>query len=215
MTKQEVLSRMCAAGVVAVIRAPSAQSLADIAEALLAGGVPSVEVTMTTPGAIAAIEMLAKRFGDQALLGVGTVLDAQTARDAIKAGARFVVSPTFNSEIVSATLEASQISIPGAYTPSEILRASLAGADVVKVFPSTTLGPQYFKDILAPLPNLKLTPTGGVDLNNTGQWIKAGAVCVGVGSALVSKEAVNNKDWTSITNTARKFIEVVKAARAA
>lgn len=212
-TKEQVLSQMSEAGVVAVIRAKSKDQLMGIAEALLAGGVPSIEVTMSTPKAIAGIEMLADRFGDQAILGVGTVLDAATARDAIQAGAQFVVSPITDPAIIETTIRYGKVSIPGAFTPTEIVHAWTIGGDVIKVFPSTALGPQFFKDILAPLPQLKLTPTGGVDLNNAGDWIKAGAVCVGVGSALVTKAALAGNDWAAITANAHALIETIRAAR--
>src|SRR3954468_10275187 len=197
-SKEQYVNEMLASGVVAVIRAKSKDQLLDIAKALLEGGVPSIEVTMTTPKAIAGIEMLADALGDKAVVGVGTVVDASTARDAISAGAQFVVSPVFDPEVVATTKRYGKISVPGAFTPTEILRAWSAGADVVKVFPSTTLGPGYFKDVLAPLPQVKLTPTGGVDLKNVGQWIKAGAVFVGAGSSLVTKDAMSNGDWKSI-----------------
>src|SRR5271155_1680811 len=162
-TKEQYLTQITGSGVVAVIRAKSKDQLMDIAKALLAGGVPAIEVTMSTPKAIAGIEMLADALGDQAVVGVGTVIDASTCRDAISAGAQFVVSPTFDAEIVATTKRHGKISIPGSFTPTEILRSWSAGADVVKVFPSTSLGPGYFKDLLAPLPQLNLTPTGGVD----------------------------------------------------
>jgi 2-dehydro-3-deoxyphosphogluconate aldolase/(4S)-4-hydroxy-2-oxoglutarate aldolase len=213
-TKDQNLKKVADAGVVAVIRANSKDQLIGITEALLAGGVPAIEVTMSTPKAIAGIEMLADRFGDIAVIGVGTVIDAATAQDAIAAGAQFVVSPVFDEEIVATARRYGKIVIPGAFTPTEILRAWSAGADVVKVFPSTGLGPQYFKDILAPLPQLRLTPTGGVDLKNVGEWIKAGAVFVGAGSSLVSKDALSKNDWTSITTNAKAFVEAIRAARA-
>src|SRR3954451_21920733 len=199
LTKEQVLSRVSACGVVAVIRAPSKEILTDITRALLAGGVISIEGTMSTPDAIAGIETLNKQFGDDALVGVGTVLKPETARDAIAAGAKFVVAPVFDPEVVAVANREKVAAIPGAFTPTEILRAWNSGADVVKVFPSTALGPGYFKDVLAPLPQLKLTPTGGVDLKNAPEWIKAGAVFVGAGSALVSKDAMTNKDWRTIT----------------
>lgn len=200
-------------GVVGVIRAPSKEVLPQISEALLAGGVVSIEVTMTTPKAIAGIELLADRVGDKAIIGVGTVLDESTCRDAIAAGAQFVVSPMFDPGIVETTKRYSRISVPGAYTPTEILRAWVGGADVVKVFPATTLGPGYFKDVLAPLPQVKLTPTGGVDVKTTPEFLKAGAVFVGAGSALVSKEAMANSDWAAITRNAKAFTDAVKTAR--
>ncbi|MEZ0267410.1 MAG: bifunctional 4-hydroxy-2-oxoglutarate aldolase/2-dehydro-3-deoxy-phosphogluconate aldolase, partial [Phycisphaerae bacterium] len=162
-TKDQLFSQMLASGVVAVIRAQSKEQLKPIAEALLEGGVPSIEVTLTTPKAIAGIEMLADLLGDRAIVGVGTVLDAHTCRDAIYAGAQFVVSPVLDEEVIATTKKYGKISIPGGFTPTEILRAWTAGADVVKVFPSTSLGPTYLKDILAPLPQLRLTPTGGVE----------------------------------------------------
>jgi 2-dehydro-3-deoxyphosphogluconate aldolase / (4S)-4-hydroxy-2-oxoglutarate aldolase len=212
-TKEEYFKQVADAGVVAVIRANAKEQLVGIAKALLAGGVPSIEVTMSTPKAIAGIEMLADRFGDQAVIGVGTVIDAATARDAIAAGAQFVVSPVFDEEIVATTRRYGKIMIAGAFTPTEILKAWTAGSDVVKVFPSTAVGPGYFRDILAPLPQLRLTPTGGVDLKNAGDWIKAGAFFLGAGSSLVSKEALAKNEWGSVTANAREFIEVIKSAR--
>jgi 2-dehydro-3-deoxyphosphogluconate aldolase / (4S)-4-hydroxy-2-oxoglutarate aldolase len=211
--KDQYFKQIADAGVVAVIRANSKDQLVGIAEALLAGGVPAIEVTMSTPKAIAGIEMLADKFGDNAVIGVGTAVDAATARDAIAAGAQFVVSPVFDEQIVSTTRRYGKISIPGAFTPTEILRAWSAGADVVKVFPSTALGPQYFKDVLAPLPQLRLTPTGGVDQKNAGDWIKAGAVFVGAGSSLVSKDALSKNDWPAITANAKSFVAAIAAAR--
>lgn len=212
-SKEQNLRTLNDTGVIAVLRAPSAEVLVPIAEALMAGGVMAIEVTMSTPNAIRGIEVLADKFGDRAVLGVGTVLDASTARDAIKAGAEFVLSPHFGPDVVETTQRLGKISVPGAFTPSEILRASLAGADMVKVFPSTTLGPGYIRDLLAPLPQLKLTPTGGIDAKNAGEWIKAGAICVGAGSGLVSKDAMAKRDWAAITSNARAFIQSVESAR--
>jgi 2-dehydro-3-deoxyphosphogluconate aldolase / (4S)-4-hydroxy-2-oxoglutarate aldolase len=213
-TKEQNLKKVADAGVVAVIRCNSKDQLVGITEALLAGGVPAIEVTMSTPKAIAGIEMLADRFGDTAVVGVGTIIDAATASDAIHAGAQFVVSPVFDEQIVATVKRYGKVMVPGAFTPTEILRAWTAGADVVKVFPSTGLGPQYFKDLLAPLPQLRLTPTGGVDIKNAGEWIKAGAVFVGAGSSLVSKEALAKNDWASITANAKAFVEAIRVARA-
>ena len=213
-TKEQNFQAIADCGVIAVIRAPSREALPDIAQALIAGGVVGIEVTMSTPKAIEGIEMLADQLGDRIVVGVGTILDAATAADAIHAGAQFVVSPAFDPEIVATTKRYGKISVPGAFTPTEIVRAWTAGADVVKVFPSTALGPGYFKDILAPLPQIKLTPTGGVDVKNAGDWIKAGAVFLGAGSALVSKEMMAKKDWAGITANAKAFVEAVRAARA-
>ena len=213
-TKEQTLLRMNDSGVVAVIRAPSLDVLAPLTEALVAGGVVSIEVTMSTPKAIQGIEQLADKFGDKAVVGVGTVIDAGTAADAIRAGAQFVVSPFTDARVIETVIRAGKVMIPGAYTPTEIMNAWSLGGDVIKVFPSTALGPQYFKDLLAPMPQLKLTPTGGVDLKNVASWIKAGAVCVGVGSALVTKEAMVNKDWAGITAASKAFTDAIKAARA-
>ena len=212
-TKDQLLSAVTDAGVVAVIRAQSKDQLVEITQALLAGGVPGIEVTMTTPKAIAGIEQLADKFGDKAVIGVGTVIDAHTARDAIAAGAQFVVSPVFDEGVVATTRRYGKISVPGAFTPTEILRAWTAGADVVKVFPATSLGPSYLKDLLAPLPQVRLTPTGGVDLKNAGDWIKAGAACLGVGSSMVTRDAMSKSDWPTITANAKAFVQAVAQAR--
>src|ERR1700712_1766948 len=170
-TKEQTLLKMSASGVVAVIRAPSIDILPDLTEALVAGGVVSIEVTMSTPKAIYGIELLADKLGDKAVIGVGTVIDAGTAADAIRAGAQFVVCPITDKSIIDTVIRQGKVMIPGAYTPTEIMTAWTMGGDVIKVFPSTALGPQYFKDILAPMPQLKLTPTGGVDAKNVGEWI--------------------------------------------
>jgi len=214
MKKEIALQRLSECGVVAVIRATSATQLGDIAKALLEGGVIGIEVTMSTPKAISGIEKLVDTFGDKIVVGVGTVLDPGTATDAIHAGAEFVFSPVTDTRVIEITKRLGKAVIPGAYTPTEILNAWSAGADVVKVFPATTLGPGYFKDLLAPMPFLKLTPTGGVDLKTAGDWIKAGAVAVGAGSSLVSRDAVSKGDWAGITAIAKQFVEIVKAARA-
>ena len=212
-SKEQLMQAVLDAGVIAVIRSPSVELLLPIAEALLEGGIPAIEVTMSTPKAIRGIEMLADKFGDRAVVGVGTVLDAATCRDAISAGAEFVLSPHFDDEVVATTRRYGKISVPGAFTPTEILRAWTAGADIVKIFPSTTLGPGYIRDLLAPLPQLKLSPTGGVDAKNAGDWIKAGAVCVGAGSSLISKDALASQDWAAITAKARLFVDAIRNAR--
>lgn len=211
--KQRSLDRLIEGGIVAVVRAPSSEQLPAVAEALLAGGIIAIEITLTTPDAIAGIASLARRFSNRVILGVGTVLDEESCRQAIAAGAQFVVSPMFDEKIVAATLELDRIAIPGAFTPSEILRASAAGADIVKVFPSNSLGPGYFKDLLAPLPDLKLMPTGGVNLSNIQLWFRAGATCVGVGSSLISWDDLANNDWSEITAVARTFVASARAAR--
>lgn len=213
MDKQLVIKRLAACGVVAVIRAQKEEQLEGIVGALVEGGVIGIEVTMTTPNAIAGIAKLAEMFGERAVIGVGTVLDEGTAVKAMQAGAEFVVSPVLVKEVVEVTKQMGKVSVPGAFTPGEVLAAWRAGADVVKVFPATTLGPGYLKDLLAPMPFLKLTPTGGVDVKTAGAWIKAGAVMVGAGSSLVSKEMMAAGDWKGITAVARAFVEAVREAR--
>lgn len=181
--------------------------------ALLAGGVSAIEITMTVPGAVGIIEALAADLPEGAVLGAGTVLDAQTAREVARAGASFVVSPVFDSRIIDATHEMGAVSLPGCYSPTEIFTATRAGADIVKVFPAGGLGPSFIRDVLAPLPDLKLLPTGGVTLANAADWIRAGAVAVGIGSALVSHAAVEGRRFDEITRHARALIESIRTAR--
>jgi 2-dehydro-3-deoxyphosphogluconate aldolase/(4S)-4-hydroxy-2-oxoglutarate aldolase len=185
----------------------------DTTIALNQGGVRALEITMTSPGALDEISEASKQLGDDAIIGVGTVLDPETARAAILAGAKFVVSPVLNLDVIRLCQRYSVPCIPGAFTPTEILRAWEAGADVVKVFPATKLGPSYFKDLLGPLPQLRLTPTGGVNLENAGEFIKAGASFVGVGSSLVNKNLVAEQKWDELSALAAKYIEAVKAVR--
>ncbi|MEK6570944.1 MAG: 2-dehydro-3-deoxyphosphogluconate aldolase, partial [Bacteroidota bacterium] len=172
MNRDEVLKKMIDCGVVAVLRAKSSAELLDVSKALYEGGVASIEVTMTTPGALRVIEEVASKMSGQVIVGVGSVLDPETARAAILAGAEYVVGPVLNEEVIRMAKRYSKVVIPGAFTPTEILRAWEAGADVVKVFPATALGPKYFRDILGPLPQVRLTPTGGVTVENTGEFIK-------------------------------------------
>jgi len=200
-------------GIMAVIRAQSSNQLVDVASALRDGGVKAIEVTMTTPNALEVINKVSDLMKDDCVIGVGTVLDPETARAAILAGAEFVVSPTLNLDTIKMCRRYSAVCVPGAYTPTEILTAWEAGADVVKVFPATGLGPQFFKDVLGPLPQVRLTPTGGVSLDTVAGFIKAGASCVAVGGNLVTKQALADNDWSSITNTSKEFIERIKAAR--
>jgi 2-dehydro-3-deoxyphosphogluconate aldolase/(4S)-4-hydroxy-2-oxoglutarate aldolase len=215
MTRNEVLKVLCDVGVIPVVRAKSADGLVNIAKALLAGGVPITEVTMTVPGAIAGIRRLAETFGERVVVGVGSVIEAAQAEEAIAAGARFVVSPATIPEVIEAAKRRNTVVIPGAFTPDEILRAHRLGADIVKVFPANIGGPEYFKAVLAPMPFLKLTPTGGVDLETAGAFIRAGAVAVGVGTALVDKKAVEAGDWARLTDLAKRFREVIAKAHAA
>lgn len=213
MHRHEVMRQIEESGVVAVIRADDPAILTELIEALLAGGVSACEVTMTVPGALEAISVARKRFGDRALIGVGSVLDAETARLAILAGASFVFSPIFNREVIEMAHRYDRPVVPGAFTPTEIMSAWSAGADGVKVFPANHLGPKYFRDILAPMPQLRLTPTGGVDLDTTAEWINAGAFAVGAGSSLVKPDLLKARDWSQITELAAKFVDAVKHGR--
>ncbi len=200
-------------GIVAVIRAQSSDQLVDAARALRDGGVKAIEVTMTTPNALDVIKKVSDEMKDDCVIGVGTVLDPETARAAILSGAEFVVAPTLNLDTIKMCKRYSAVVVPGAYTPTEILTAWEAGADVVKVFPATGLGPRFFKDVLGPLPQVRLSPTGGVSLETVADFIQAGACCVAVGGNLVTKTALANQDWKSITDTAKQFIEKIKLAR--
>lgn len=202
-------------GVVAVIRLRTAAAVRDVVDALLAGGVRAIEITMTVPGAIGIIEMLAADLPGGAVLGAGTVLDTQTARDVVMAGASFVVSPIFDRRLIDAAHEMGAASLPGCYTPSEIFAATQAGADIVKVFPAGGLGPSFLRDVLAPMPDLKLLPTGGVTSENAAAWIAAGAVAIGIGTALVSNSAVEQGRFDEISRHAKTLIESIRTARAA
>ncbi|WP_428306460.1 bifunctional 4-hydroxy-2-oxoglutarate aldolase/2-dehydro-3-deoxy-phosphogluconate aldolase [Lacipirellula sp.] len=207
------LQKLIDTGVIAVIRADSGDQLVNVCRALSAGGVQACEITMTTPGALDAIAQASRELGKSALIGAGSVLDAETARAAILAGARFIFSPILNLDVIAMAHRYDCVAVPGAMTPTEIATAWTAGADVVKVFPANHFGPQYLRDIHGPLPQVKLTPTGGVDLNTAADWIKAGAVAIGVGSSLVKKELINAANWDGLSSLAKQYVDIVAAAR--
>lgn len=213
MDKENILKWMTDCGVVAIVRLDRSEQLLKVAESIKAGGVDVIEFTMTTPNALPIIEESAKEFGDEVLLGAGTVLDPQTARASILAGAQFVVSPSSNKGTIEMCRRYSKIVVPGALTPTEILTAWEWGADLVKVFPARLGGPRYIRDILAPLPQIKLVPTGGVGPDNAADFLKAGAVAVAVGSSLVSRKAVEEGNFALLTENARKLVAAVKEAR--
>lgn len=198
---------------VAVIRMSNSSKLIKVAEAIYKGGVKSVEITMTVPGALKIIEEASKTIGDYINIGVGSVLNKQTANDAINAGAKYVVSPIFKLEIVQEAKRLNTPVMPGAFTPTEIFTAFEAGADVVKVFPADIVGMAFFKGVLAPMPHLKLMPTGGVSLTNAGDWLKAGACAVGVGSALLDKKAIEDENYDLLTQNAQKLMESINKAK--
>jgi 2-dehydro-3-deoxyphosphogluconate aldolase / (4S)-4-hydroxy-2-oxoglutarate aldolase len=211
--RSETVRQIEQLGIVAVIRLRDPGKLRAVVDAIVAGGVRALEVTMTVPGAVELIRGLAPTLPDGFLLGAGTVIDAATAHAVIDAGAQFVISPVFRREVIAACHERGVPVAPGCFTPTEILDAHEAGADIVKVFPATTLGPQYIKDVRAPLPQLKLMPTGGVSPDNAGDWIRAGAVAVAAGSSLLDAKAIESGRFDVITANARRFVDNVAAAR--
>lgn len=202
-----------AMGVVAVIRLKDAGKLRGVIDALAKGGVRALELTMTIPGAVDLIREIAPTLPDGFLVGAGTVTDADTARAVIDAGAQFVVGPVLRPDVIRACHERDIAAIPGCFSPTEILTAHEAGADIVKIFPATMLGPQFIRDVRAPLPQLKLMPTGGVTLDNAGDWVRAGAVAVGVGSALVDVKAIDAGRFDVVTANARRVVASVSDAR--
>lgn len=214
MDKDKQIRLIEEGGVIAIVRFDRSDELVQVARAIRAGGVRAIEFTMTTPNALAIIESATREFGEDVLLGAGTVLDAETARAAILAGAQFIVTPTLNPKVIKMCHRYSKVIVPGAFTPTEILTAWELGADMVKVFPAEFGGPDYFKAIRAPLPQVKLLPVGGVSLENTGDFIKAGACAVAVGSNLVKKSAIAAKRFDELTELARQYVEAVQRARA-
>jgi 2-dehydro-3-deoxyphosphogluconate aldolase / (4S)-4-hydroxy-2-oxoglutarate aldolase len=202
-----------AEGIVAVIRMTQPDRIRAVIDALVDGGVRALEITMTVPGAIDMIGELTKTRPDGFVLGAGTVLDGETARLVILAGAQFVVSPVLRHDVITTCHRYDVAVIPGCFTPTEILAAWEAGADLVKVFPATVLGPAFVKDVRAPLPQVKLMPTGGVSIDNAGDWIRAGAAAVGVGAALLDPKAIAARQYTCVTDNARRIVQNVRAAR--
>jgi len=200
-------------GVVAVIRLQDSSKLRTVVQALAAGGVKALEVTMTVPRAIELIGEIAPTLPADFVIGAGTVVDPETAHAAILAGARFIVGPVLRPAVIDVCHRYDAAVMPGCFSPTEILTAWEAGADVVKVFPATALGPSYFKDLRGPLPDLKLMPTGGVSLENAAEWIRAGAAAIGVGTALVDAKLVAAGDFAAITERAGRFVDAVRAAR--
>lgn len=212
MPKWDILRRLTEAGLVAVVRAETADQAARIADAVLEGGCPAIEVTFTVPGAHRVIEALAERYRpSELILGAGTVLDPETARIAILSGATYVVSPSLNLETVRLCNRYQVPIMPGAMTIRDVIEAMEAGADIVKLFPGEAFGPGIIKAIKGPLPQAPLMPTGGVDTSNVGEWIKAGAVAVGAGSSLIG--GAKTGDYAAITRTAREFLQKIQAAR--
>jgi 2-dehydro-3-deoxyphosphogluconate aldolase/(4S)-4-hydroxy-2-oxoglutarate aldolase len=215
MTKQTILSTIREIGLVPVVRTPSAESAFKAIEAIYEGGVLTAEVTMTVPGALQVLEKLADHFGDRMLLGAGTVLDPETCRACMLAGAQFFVCPSLNFKTIEMAHRYSKPIMPGALTPTEVLAAWDAGADIVKVFPCGNVGgPKYIKALKGPFPQIEMIPTGGVNLATTGDFLKAGACAVAVGGELVDAKTIKEGNYPVFTERARQFLEVVKTARA-
>ena len=201
-------------GVVAVVRSPDSHQLVEVAKALAEGGVTVMEITFSVPDALDVIRRVRREMGDRVLLGAGTVLDPETARAAILAGAEFIVSPTLSLDTIRLCRRYDRAVLPGAFTPTEILTAWEAGADIVKVFPAEVVGPAYFKALRGPLPQVRVMPTGGVDLNSAAEFLKAGACCLGIGGQLVDPKAVAAGDFARIRELARQYLDIVKRTRA-
>lgn len=213
MAKEQQLQQVLECGIVAVVRSPDSNQLVEVARALADGGVSVVEITMSVPNALDVLRQVRKELGDRLLLGAGTVLDPETARAVFLAGAEFIVAPTLNLEVIRLCQRYDKLVIPGAYTPTEILTAWEAGADIVKVFPAETVGPAFFKAMRGPLPQIRLMPTGGVDLNTAAAFLQAGACCLGVGSQLVDPKLVAERNFTRIRDLARQYVGIIRNQR--
>ena len=215
MEKREVFNRMVSEGLVPIIRVSSAKEAVNVADAIKAGGCSLIEITMSVPGALDTIKDLTHKYKDEIIMGAGTVLDPETGRAALLAGAQFIVTPTLNVDLIQLAHRYSTVIVPGAATPTEILAAWNAGADMVKVFPAAQLGgSEYLKALRGPLPQILLVPTGGVNLQNAGAFIKAGATALGVGGELVDKKAVKEKKFEVITENTRSFLKAIRDAKA-
>ena len=213
MSRDRTLARILESGIVAVVRAATGKPLVKVARALAQGGVTAIEVTFTVPGAIDVIRQVNQELGDSIVLGAGTVLDPETARAAILAGAEYIVAPTLNHDVIRLCRRYDKAVMPGAFTPTEVLSAWESGADIVKLFPADSGGPAYLKALRGPLPHIRLMPTGGVDLSTAESFLKAGACCLGVGSALVEPDAVSAGDFDRIRDVAAQFIAIVRHYR--
>jgi 2-dehydro-3-deoxyphosphogluconate aldolase/(4S)-4-hydroxy-2-oxoglutarate aldolase len=213
MAKQSTLDRILNCGIVAVVRAEKGDQLVEVAEALVAGGVEAIEVTFTVPAAHRVIEKVADRLGDKIVLGAGTVLDPETARIAMLAGAHYIVAPNTNPKVIEICRRYSKPIMPGAFTPTEVVAAWEAGADVVKVFPCDFFGPKYLKTLHGPLPHIRLMPTGGVNLQTAIEFLKAGACALGVGTSLVDNRMVAAREFGKIESLARQFRQIVEDFR--
>lgn len=209
MIREIILEGILKHKAVAVLRIKDEGKLQGVIEAIYAGGVSVAEITMTVPNAIQLIEKMSEKLDKNIIIGVGSVLNSSTAEDAIKAGAKYVVSPIFKKEIIDTAHKLDVPAMSGCFTPTEIQSAFEYGADIVKVFPADVVGMEFFKAILAPMPHLKLMPTGGVSLTNAGDWLKAGACAVGIGSALLDKKAIDENNYTKLTGNAKLIMQSI------
>jgi 2-dehydro-3-deoxyphosphogluconate aldolase/(4S)-4-hydroxy-2-oxoglutarate aldolase len=207
------IDRILDTGVMAIVRCENTGNLINLVTALRSGGIDIIEVSMVTGGALEGIREVSEKMGKDVVIGIGTVLDPETARAAILAGAEFVVTPVFNPEVIKLVKRYGKIVIPGAFTPTEILNAWEQGADIVKVFPAEPSGPGYIKAILGPLPQIRLMPVGGVGMANAREYIKHGACVLGIGGSLAANDKIREEKWDEITKMAVKFIREVKAGR--
>src|SRR5438105_4162782 len=214
MSKEADLRRVLDGGIVAVVRSPDTQQLVEVFRALADGGVTTVEITMTVPNALDVLRAVRQALGERLLLGAGTILDPETARAALLAGAEYLVAPTVNLDVIKLCQRYDKLVMPGAFTPTEILTAWEAGADIIKVFPADVVGPAFFKAVRGPLPQVRLMPTGGVDLNTALDFLKAGACCLGVGGQLVEPKAVAAQNFDRIRELARQYAAIVQNVRA-
>ena len=212
-TKLEICSLLTEPGIIAVVRTQTAAQVLPLSEALLAGGVIAIEITLTTPNAFQAIRDARAKFGERALIGVGTVLDETACKSAIDAGAEFIVTPVCRPALVAIAHAAERPIMIGAFSPTEAQTAHEAGADFIKIFPADMLGPAYIKALRAPLPHLRIIPTGGVELDNVRDFVQAGCVALGVGSALVSSRILQVADWQGLTQAASAFVKAIQEAR--
>ncbi|HUL43808.1 MAG TPA: bifunctional 4-hydroxy-2-oxoglutarate aldolase/2-dehydro-3-deoxy-phosphogluconate aldolase [Bacteroidota bacterium] len=207
MSKAKVLDTLLERGIVAVVRLSDGRKLRSVVEAIAAGGVNCIEITMTVPGAIGVISDLAANAPGDVLIGAGTVLDPETALAVIRAGAEFVVSPIFNPEVIEVCKTEERACIPGCFSPTEIYTAWKAGADIIKVFPARSLTPRFLRDIAGPLPGIRLMPTGGVTIENAGEWKAAGAVAIGIGTELLEKKAIAEGRFAELTDRAKRLVQ--------
>ena len=211
MSKKQILDEIFKRKVVAVLRVKEVDKLKKVIQAISDGGVSVAEITMTVPNAIKLIEKMSQELDENIIIGVGSVLNKQTAQDAIKAGAKYVVSPILKKEILETAQKHDVPVMPGCFTPTEIYSAFEMGADIVKVFPADIVGMPFFKAILAPMPNLKLMPTGGVSLTNAGDWLKAGACAVGIGYALLDDKAIKEENYLKLTENAKTIMNSINS----